>query len=70
MPVHLPGTTRSQTIRCYAIPKLVMLLEGTGLRLDTIRAMDGTAIDLTTTSETASRQLTETNGYVAVVRKD
>lgn len=40
-----PETTTSQTVRCYTVADLRLLLEGTGLRLDAV-IVDGQPLDL------------------------
>lgn len=68
-PADDDSVTRSQSIRCYAIPDLVLLLDGTGLALDRVHAMDGSEIDPSRADADTTDMLLRTNGYVAIVRR-
>ena len=58
------GPTRSQTIRCYSIPDLELLIDGTGLVTEATWLPDGTPVDAH-----SGPALDGTNGFVTVLRK-
>lgn len=59
----------SQNIRLYSIPDFYMLVEGTGLKVETIYTMDLEIVDLSVKNKIVSDKLLNTNGYYAKLVK-
>ena len=58
-------TERSQSIRCYSLPELALLCEGTGLVVESFLGVDGRVLD--PHDDRDGCYLMETNGYYALL---